>query len=192
MSFANPDDASLRALLDRVRTIAVIGLSPQPARPSYRVAQAMQRYGYRIVPVRPLVEEVLGEKAYARLADIPFAVDLVDVFRATEHVPAIVEQCLAPRLRPGQVVVMDNLAAHKSPRVAELVGAAGARVVYLPPYSPDLNPIEQAISKTKAALRRLAARTVDDLFEAIGTALRTVTADDAANYVRHCGYATTR
>ncbi|MES2368409.1 MAG: CoA-binding protein [Pseudomonadota bacterium] len=98
MSFANPDDASLRALLDRVRTIAVIGLSPQPARPSYRVAQAMQRYGYRIVPVRPLVDEVLGEKAYASLADIPFAVDLVDVFRAAEHVPAIVEQCLALHL----------------------------------------------------------------------------------------------
>lgn len=98
MSFANPDDASLRALLDRVRTIAVIGLSPQPARPSYRVAQAMQRYGYRIVPVRPLVDEVLGEKAYANLADIPFPVDLVDVFRAAEHVPAIVEQCLALHL----------------------------------------------------------------------------------------------
>lgn len=98
MSFANPDDASLRALLDRVRTIAVVGLSPQPARPSYRVAQAMQRYGYRIVPVRPLVEEVLGEQAYANLADIPFPVDLVDVFRAAEHVPAIVEQCLALHL----------------------------------------------------------------------------------------------
>lgn len=98
MSFANPDDANLRALLDRVRTIAVIGLSPQPARPSYRVAQAMQRYGYRIVPVRPLVDEVLGEKAYANLADIPFPVDLVDVFRAAEHVPAIVEQCLALHL----------------------------------------------------------------------------------------------
>lgn len=95
MSFANPDDAGLRTLLDRVRTIAVVGLSPQPARPSYRVAQAMQRYGFRIVPVRPLVDEVLGEKAYARLADIPFAVDLVDVFRAAEHIPAIVEQCLA-------------------------------------------------------------------------------------------------
>ncbi|ODU03045.1 MAG: CoA-binding protein [Thiobacillus sp. SCN 63-1177] len=98
MSFANPDDASLRALLDRVRTIAVVGLSPQPARPSYRVAQAMQRYGYRIVPVRLLVEEVLGEQAYANLADIPFPVDLVDVFRAAEHVPAIVEQCLALHL----------------------------------------------------------------------------------------------
>lgn len=98
MNFPNPDDATLRALLDRVKTIAVVGLSPQAARPSYRVAQAMQRYGYRIVPVRPLVDSVLGEKAYARLADIPFAVDLVDVFRAAEHLPSIVEQCLTLHL----------------------------------------------------------------------------------------------
>jgi uncharacterized protein len=95
MNFENPDDDALRALLKSVRTIAVVGLSPQPARPSYRVAQAMQRYGFRIVPVRPLVDTVLGEPAYARLADIPFAVDLVDVFRAADHLPAIVEQCLA-------------------------------------------------------------------------------------------------
>lgn len=98
MSFANPDDNALRALFDRVRTIAVVGLSPQPARPSFRVAQAMQRHGYRIVPVRPLVDDVLGEQAYPSLADIPFAVDLVNVFRAAEHVPAIVEQCLALHL----------------------------------------------------------------------------------------------
>jgi predicted CoA-binding protein len=98
VNFANPDDDTLRSLLQSVRTVAVVGLSPQPARPSYRVAQAMQRYGYRIVPVRPLVDEVLGEKAYASLADIPFAIDLVDVFRAAEHVPAIVEQCLALNL----------------------------------------------------------------------------------------------
>ena len=98
MSFNNPDDVSLRALLDRSQTIAVVGLSPQPARPSYRVAQAMQRYGFRIVPVRPLVDSVLGEKAYASLAEIPFKVDLVDVFRAAEHLPAIVEQCLALHL----------------------------------------------------------------------------------------------
>lgn len=98
MSFANPDDAALGGLLDRIKTIAVVGLSPQPARPSFRVAQAMQRYGYRIVPVRPLVDEILGEKAYPSLADIPFAVDLVDVFRAAEHLPAIVEQCLALHL----------------------------------------------------------------------------------------------
>ncbi len=98
MTFENPGDDAVRALLDRVKTIAVVGLSPQSARPSFRVAQAMQRYGYRIVPVRPLVDAVLGEKAYASLADIPFKVDLVDVFRAAEHVPAIVEQCLALHL----------------------------------------------------------------------------------------------
>jgi predicted CoA-binding protein len=98
MMFSNPDDASLGGLLDRIRTIAVVGLSPQPARPSFRVARAMQQYGYRIVPVRPLVDEVLGEKAYASLADVPFPVDLVDVFRAAEHLPAIVEQCLALHL----------------------------------------------------------------------------------------------
>jgi transposase len=103
---------------------------------------------------------------------------------------AFVEQCLVPDLRPGHVVVLDNLAAHKSPRVIELVEAAGARVAFLPPYSPDLNPIEMAIAKVKAALRKLGARTVDDLFDAIGDALMTVTADDAANFVRHCGYAT--
>lgn len=98
MSFANPDATTLLSLLDRVKTIAVVGLSPQPARPSYRVAQAMQRYGFRIVPVRPLVDTVLGEQAYASLADIPFAVDLVNVFRAADHIPAIVEQCLALHL----------------------------------------------------------------------------------------------
>ena len=98
MPFVNPDDDALRTLLQMVKTIAVVGLSPQPARPSYRVAQAMQRYGYRIVPVRPLIDEVLGEKAYASRADIPFAIDLVDVFRAAEHVPGIVEQCLALNL----------------------------------------------------------------------------------------------
>ena len=98
MTFENPDDAALRTLLRTVKTIAVVGLSPQPERPSYRVAQSMQRYGYRIVPVRPGIGEVLGEKAYPSLADIPFKVDLVDVFRAAEHVPAIVEQALALHL----------------------------------------------------------------------------------------------
>ena len=114
MNFSNPDDATLRALFERIQTIAVVGLSPQSARPSYRVAQAMQRYGFRIVPVRPLVDNVLGEKAYATLADIPFKVDLVDVFRAAEHVPAIVEQCLALHL-PSiwiQEGIVHDAAAH--------------------------------------------------------------------------------
>jgi len=114
VSFTNPDDATLRALFERIQTIAVVGLSPQPARPSYRVAQAMQRYGFRIVPVRPLVDSVLGETAYADLADIPFQVDLVNVFRAAEHVPAIVEQCLALHL-PSiwiQEGIVHDAAAH--------------------------------------------------------------------------------
>lgn len=95
MPFSNPSPEAIRTLLGRVRTIAVVGLSPKPDRPSHSVARAMQRFGYRIVPVRPAVAEVLGEKAYARLADIPFPVDLVDVFRAPEHVPAIVEEAIA-------------------------------------------------------------------------------------------------
>ncbi len=116
MNFKNPDDDALRELLQTVRTIAVVGLSPQPARPSHRVAQAMQRYGFRIVPVRPLVDTVLGEKAYASLADIPFKVDLVDVFRAAEHIPAIVEQCLALHL-PAiwiQEGIVHEPAAHRA------------------------------------------------------------------------------
>lgn len=101
MNFANPGPDDICRTLKAVRTIAVVGLSPNPARPSHGVAQAMQAHGYRIVPVRPLVHEVLGEPAYARLEDIPFPVDIVDVFRAPEHVPAIVESCIkigAPRL----------------------------------------------------------------------------------------------
>jgi transposase len=102
-----------------------------------------------------------------------------------------VDRFLAPALRPGQVLILDNLSAHKSPEVARLVEAAGARVLWLPPYSPDFNPIEQAISKTKGALRRAAARTVSALIDAIGVALRSVTAADAANFIRHSGYAAT-
>lgn len=118
--FSNPDDAALHALFNRIKTIAVVGLSPQSARPSYRVARAMQGYGYRIVPVRPLVDEVLGEKAYASLADIPFAVDLVDVFRAAEHVPAIVEQCLALHL--PAIWLQEGIVADAAARRAQAGG----------------------------------------------------------------------
>jgi transposase len=104
---------------------------------------------------------------------------------------AFVEQALAPNLRPGQVVVLDNLSAHKAPDVARLVEAAGCRVLPLPPYSPDFNPIEMAISKVKAALRKAAARTVAALIDAIGPALRSVTPADALNYIRESGYAAT-
>jgi transposase len=104
---------------------------------------------------------------------------------------AFVEQMLVPKLRRGQVVVLDNLPAHKSPRIDQLIESAGARVLRLPPYSPDFNPIEMAISKIKALLRKLARRTVSDVIEAVGQALTSVTADDAQNFIRHCGYAAT-
>lgn len=100
-------------MLRSVHTIAVMGLSPNPERPSFRVARAMQGYGFRIVPVRPLVGEVLGEQAYPDLESLPFKVDMVDVFRAPEHVPAIVDSCIAlgiPRLWLQEGVIHEEAA----------------------------------------------------------------------------------
>jgi transposase len=102
-----------------------------------------------------------------------------------------VEDVLAPVLRPGDVVVMDNLPSHKHPRVRAQIESAGAAVLYLPPYSPDLNPIEMVWSKVKRLLRSAAARTVEALHDAFGAAMAAVTADDVAGCFRHCGYATT-
>lgn len=93
--FQNPPDDEIAWLLQRVRTIAVVGLSPRTNRPSHGVAAQMQRFGYRIIPVRPAVDAVLGEKAYATLREVPEKFDLVDVFRAPEYVDAIVEECIA-------------------------------------------------------------------------------------------------
>jgi uncharacterized protein len=93
--FTNPSHDEIRALLKSVRTIAVVGLSDNPARPSYGVASAMKGLGYRIIPVRPAQTEVLGEKAYAQLTDLPEVPDLVDVFRNPDAVDGIVDQCIA-------------------------------------------------------------------------------------------------
>jgi hypothetical protein len=97
-SFQNPPDEEIRELLLCVRTIAMIGFSPRPNRPSHRVALQMQRFGYRIIPVRPAVDSVLGEKAYATLDGVPDKIDLVDVFRAPEYVDKIVEECMTLKL----------------------------------------------------------------------------------------------
>lgn len=92
--FRNPPLEAICQHLKQVRTIAVVGLSPKANRPSYGVAQALQQFGYRIIPVRPAVDEVLGEQAYPDLESVPFAIDLVDVFRAPEYVAPIVESCI--------------------------------------------------------------------------------------------------
>jgi len=96
--FENPPREEICARLRQFRTVAVVGLSPKADRPSYVVAQALQGYGYRIVPVRPAVDEVLGERAYAHLAALPGPVDLVDVFRAPEYVDEIVDACIAQKI----------------------------------------------------------------------------------------------
>ena len=102
---------------------------------------------------------------------------------------AYIEQFVVPELRAGDVVVMDNLSAHKRASIAALIHSAGAELVYLPPYSPDLNPIEMMWSKVKSVLRTIGARTFEDLEQAIVIALAAITSTDAANYVRHAGYA---
>jgi transposase len=101
---------------------------------------------------------------------------------------AYVEQFLAPALRPGDVLVLDNLSSHKVAGVREAVEAAGAALHYLPPYSPDLNPIEQVFAKLKALLRDAAARTTDALWAAVGQALRRFPPAECARHLAHCGY----
>jgi transposase len=101
---------------------------------------------------------------------------------------AYVSQVLVPTLRPGDVVILDNLPAHKGAAVRHVVEAAGARLLFLPPYSPDFNPIENAFSKLKALLRKAAARTVDQLWKAIAAAIDALTPSDCRGYFTAAGY----
>jgi transposase len=99
-----------------------------------------------------------------------------------------VEKVLVPELRAGDVVIMDNLSSHKGPRVREMIEAAGAELRYLPPYSPDFNPIENAFAKLKALLRRAAERTLDGLWNAIGALIKLVRPPECRNYFTAAGY----
>lgn len=116
MPFRNPPPEAIRDLLDRARSIAVVGLSPSSTRPSHGVAEHLQGFGYKIIPVRPAVDAVLGEKAYADLTQVPGPVDIVDVFRAPEFVDGIVNQCIARKF-PAlwlQEGVVDEAAAERA------------------------------------------------------------------------------
>lgn len=101
---------------------------------------------------------------------------------------AYVKQILLPVLREGDVVILDNLSSHKNNKAARLIASAGARLLFLPPYSPDFNPIELAFAKLKELLRQAEARTVDALWDLIGRTLNHFTPEECANYLRHCGY----
>ena len=122
MSFQNPSSAEIKALLLRAKNIAVVGLSPKPMRPSYIVAKAMQAFGYRIIPVRPMVERVLNEIAYPSLSAVPERIDLVDAFRAAEHLEDLVTECI--RLKLPALWIQEgivNQAAAERARAAGLV-----------------------------------------------------------------------
>jgi predicted CoA-binding protein len=124
MSFLNPNDDVIRELLKGVKTIAVVGYSPKPARPANNIARAMQRYGFRIIPVRPGISEGLGEKAYPDLASVPHPIDLVNVFRNGRYIPAIVEDCL--RLGLAAVWMQERAVNEEA---AERARAGGMQVV---------------------------------------------------------------
>jgi len=102
-----------------------------------------------------------------------------------------VEDCLVPALEPGDILIMDNLPAHKSARITQAVEGAGCILVYLPPYSPDLNPIENMWSKVKASLQKTAARTFEALLDGVGEALHAISLEDCDGYFEHCGYGDT-
>jgi len=121
--FENPPPHEIRTLPQQIRNIAVLGLSPNPARPSHRVAAALQGFGYRILPVRPAVHEILRERAYPDLRQVPERIDLVDVFRAPEHVDEIVDACIELKL-PAlwlQEGVVNEAAARRARRAGMFV-----------------------------------------------------------------------
>ncbi len=124
VSFENPGPDAIRALLKRVKTIAVVGFSPKPGRPSHNIARQLQRFGFRIIPVRPGIAEGLGEKAYPNLPAVPDPIDLVDVFRAAEHVPALVDDCI--RIGVKNLWLQDGIVNDEA---AEKARAAGITVV---------------------------------------------------------------
>ena len=104
---------------------------------------------------------------------------------------AYVEQVLVPALKPGDIVIIDNLGSHKGKTVRRAIRAAGAKLFFLPPYSPDLNPIEQAFAKLKTLLRKAAERSVEATWKRIGTLLNCFTPQECANYFTNAGYAST-
>jgi len=124
MSFVNPAPEQICALLHSVKTIAVVGYSSKPARPSHSIARQMQALGFRIIPVRPGISDGLGEKAYLNLSAVPDRIDLVNVFRASEHVPAVVDECL--RLGLKNIWMQENIWNEEA---AERARAAGMTVV---------------------------------------------------------------
>lgn len=120
MSFVNPTPEAIAALLDQIKTIAVVGLSPKTSRPSYSVSRMMKSYGYQIVPVRPAVDEVLGEKAYATLDDLPMAVDCVNVFRNAAELDPVIDAAI--RIKAPVVWIQEGIVNEAAALRAQAAG----------------------------------------------------------------------
>ena len=124
LMFSNPSEEEIKEILQNTKTIAVIGLSPKPKRPSHSVAKAMQGFGYRIIPVRPAVDEVLGEKAYADLESVPESllskIDMVDVFRAPDKITPIIDACI--KLKVPLIWLQDGVINEAEAKKAEQAG----------------------------------------------------------------------
>jgi transposase len=157
--------------------LAMTRLYGRAPRGERAVGSAPQNYGANVTMLA-----ALGSQGIEAVMTIDGATD-AEVFRV------YVEQVLRPTLRPGDIVIMDNLRAHKAAGIREAIEQAGTQVLYLPPYSPDLSPIEPCWSKLKTALRTAKARTREALEHAIAQALATITVSDAHSWFHHCGYA---
>jgi transposase len=157
-----------------------------------------------MTPIRgraPLGKRLLGKAPHGQRKTLTFVAALrcdgldapwvIDKPINARSFRAWVETCLAPRLRPGDIVVLDNLSSHKASVIRKAIRAVGAKLFYLPPYSPDLNPIEQVFAKLKTLLRKLNARTVDAVIQAIGQLLDDFTAEECAHYLANAGYGST-
>lgn len=152
--------------------------------PSHARAPRGDRVGGYVPRNRGVVTTLIG----ALTADGLGALMTIEGATTGDVFHAYAEHVLAPELRPGDIVVVDNLAAHKDARVRAAIEARGARLKFLPPYSPDLNPIELAWSKVKQFLRLAGARTIDALNRAFAMAAEMITPANARNWMRHCGY----
>ena len=192
---SRPDVAERRAqwaaMLPGLDPDALVFLDESGAQTNLARLRGRCREGERLVSATPHGHW----KTYTMLAAVrtsgPCAAALVDGPVDADVFRAYTELVLVPALRPGDVVVMDNLQPHKAAGVRRMIEAAGATLLYLPPYSPDLNPIENMWSKVKQLLRSAAARTFEALQQAVWAALDAVTPADCRGFFAHCGYAAT-
>jgi transposase len=171
------DSARFKFIDESGVNLAMTRLYGRAPRGERVVGTVPQNYGANVTMLA-----ALGSQGVEAVMTIDGATD-AEVFRV------YVKQVLRPTLRPGDIVIMDNLRAHKAVGIREVIEQAGAQVLYLPPYSPDLSPIEPCWSKLKTALRTAKARTREALEHAIAQALATITVADAHSWFHHCGYA---